>query len=84
MPRTNSDKKKMSNRNRKGFITISNKEIYDSIISQNQKMDTIIDGINQRLTTVEQRVGFNNKLIIGAYSFTMTVLGFVVAWFLKG
>lgn len=70
--------------NKRGFVTITNKEIYDSIQNQNDKMDRIIDGITIRLNTVEQKTTFNNKLIIGAYSFTMTVLGFVVAWFLRG
>jgi len=71
-------------RNSKGFVTITNKEIYDSIQSQNEKMDKVIDGLTIRITKVEEKATFNNKLIIGAYSFTMTVLGFVVAWFLKG
>lgn len=70
--------------NRKGFVTITNKEIYDSIQSHNQKIDDVVEAIHKRLAVVEEKTTFNNKLIIGAYSFTMTVLGFVVAWFLRG
>jgi len=64
--------------NKKSFVTISNKEIYNEIQKHNAKVDEIIDLLHTRITKVEEKVPLFSKLIFGGFSFSIAILGFLI------
>lgn len=79
MPTKNSNRINMGKgANKKAFVTITNQQIYDEIKAHNCKMDDCLETLDNRVIKLESKTGWHNKLIMGAYGFTMFVLGIVV------
>jgi len=63
----------------KTFIKITNEQIYKEIKEHNVKIDSVYDTLCERVVKIEQKIPFLQKLIFGAYGFSMAVLGFFVS-----
>lgn len=64
--------------NKKPFVSITNREIYDEIKAHNCKIDDCLNGIENRIIRLESKTGWHNKLIIGSYGFAMFILGIFI------
>jgi hypothetical protein len=66
----------------KALVSYTAKEILKKLDEHNNKIDCLVEKMDNRIIIVEQKIPFHEKLIIGAYCLGMTTLGFLVSHFL--
>ena len=61
--------------NNSTFVKITNSQIYEKLMEQDTKLDNIVDAHR----VLQVKTSSNSRLIIGAYGFSMAILGFLVS-----